>query len=174
MPILSRLKLKKPTVMEWLICIVMIAIVIALVVPAQQWAGNGTLRIPVHVLVFDFSTGEAIEGARVSIVRASPPTSADVIRQYPQRFSAASENASQTESTNITGEDGTVVIDHEFRTGASHRSPDFRAHLQGEWVVVAAPGYPSVTVQVRPEPQLTRELRKQGKIDMTIGLKPSQ
>jgi hypothetical protein len=73
--------------------------------------------------------------------------------------------------TGATEADGTVVIEFDFRTGASHTQPESRAHLSFYWVYVRANGFGGVFVPVRHNPLPTAVL-KQKELFVPIGLTP--
>ncbi len=155
------------TRIEWLALVAVVAVLTALVIPETRWASSGSLRLPVHVTVFDAAEGRLIPRADVSIFHASPAADRSEI---PGPVSEDFVMSSTQNGRGITGDDGTAVIDYEFRTGASNASPAPKAHLRWEWVMVSADGYEAAVVPVRYNSVPTQTLRSEKQLSVLIGL----
>lgn len=168
-----RLRIRRPSLLESVVSVLIIVVAILLLLPGQ-WVADGSIEVPVRVRVFDAVEARPIRDAQVAIVRAPPAIPNFAIDEYRGRFSREYLDHLQRESPHLTGEDGTVAIRHEFNTSASHKNPEFRAHLAWGWVVVSAEGYGTVVVPVRYESQPTRVLREQGEVFVAVGLMPAE
>ncbi len=167
------------TLIEWLAVVAIIAILIALLVPPVQWASSGSIRIPVQVVVFNPETGEAVQDARVAIVRGLPAGEEFSLADHRERLSglkellAAGDIGALNGSVGAgTGSDGTVTLDVEFRTEASHKNPVPRAHTRWYWVLVSADRHGTVAVPLRYESLTTKQLREQKTLLAYVGLLP--
>jgi hypothetical protein len=165
-----RLRIRRPSLVESLVLVTIIAILVALLLPGPQWAADGSIEVPVRVRVFDAAEARPIPAAEVAIFRAPPPLPDFAIDQYRGRFSREYLEQVAANNRHVTGNDGSVVIVHEFRTGASHKDPEFRAHVSWEWVMVSAKGYGTVVVPVRYESAPTKDVREQGELFVAVGL----
>lgn len=164
---------KRPTLTEFLVVITITLILIALILPSVKWASSGSIQLPVRIVVFDAARARPIEGAQVAILWAPPLVGERKIEEYRDRFPADLFEDLAAEDRHLTGAEGTVVVDHEFQTGGSHRRP-VHAHLRWYWVMVVAEGYNGVVIPVRHESQQTAFLRDQKELLVTIGLMPMQ
>ena len=169
-----RLRLRRPSLVESLVLVSIIAILVALLLPGAEWAADGPIEVPVRVRVFDAAEARRIPSAEVAIFRAPPPLPDFAIDEYRGRFSREYLEQVSANDPHVTGDDGSVVIVHEFRTGASHKNPEFRAHLSWEWVMVSAKGYGTVVVPVRYESAPTKVIREQGELFVAVGLMPTR
>lgn len=156
---------KRPTLTEFLVVITITLILIALILPSVKWASSGSIQLPVRIVVFDAARARPIVGAKVAILWAPPLVGERTIEEYRDRF--------PDDLFEDLGAEGTVVVDHEFRTGGSHRRPA-HAHLRWYWVMVVAEGYNGVVIPVRHESQPTAFLRDQKELLVTIGLMPTK
>jgi hypothetical protein len=161
-------QIRKPTVIELLVVVATITILLALILPATQWAARGDIRLPVRVLVFDAARGRPIANAHVGIFRAPPIRGLKSFEETPDQYDP--RNHVRGEDSGTTGADGAVVIEYEFRTGANHERPTMYAHLTWAWVSVQAEGFGSIVVPVRYESQPTATLRKQTELLISVGL----
>jgi len=167
------LRLRRPSLVKSLVLVTIIAILVALLLPGAKWAADGSIEIPVRVRVFDAAEARPIQGAEVAIFRAPAPLPTFAIDEYRDRFSREYLEQVAAHDRHVTSNDGSVVIVHEFRTGASHKNPEFRAHLSWAWVMVVAQGYGTVVVPVRYESAPTNDIQKQGELFVAVGLMPA-
>jgi hypothetical protein len=158
------------TVLEWLIIAVIIAIIVLLLLPASEWASSGTINVPVHVVVFDGETASPISDAVVAIIWAPPATGDFALERYHEYFSAAWKSMAAGKMGVSTGPDGSITIDFEFRTGASHVNPEPRAHTRWYWLLVSAEDYGAVAVPLRYDSMTTKSLRQQKSLPAYVGL----
>ena len=158
------------TLLEWLVIAVIIAILVALVLPDSEWASSGTIVVPVHVVVFDGGTALPIKDAVVGIVRAPPATGDFAHDEYREAFSSAWSAMAKGEFGSRTGADGSVTIEFEFPTGASHVNPEPRAHTRWFWLLVSSKKYRAVVVPLRYESISTKSLREQRILQAYVGL----
>jgi Tfp pilus assembly protein FimT len=63
----TRWRFRWPTLIELLAVVAIIAVLIAVIVPATQWASSGSMHLPVNVLVFDADQNLPIANASVTI-----------------------------------------------------------------------------------------------------------
>ncbi|MEJ7594233.1 MAG: hypothetical protein WKF77_22070 [Planctomycetaceae bacterium] len=164
--------LRKPTLIELLLLIAIIAVVVALILPVTKWAASGSIRFPVRVLVFDAVRGRPIANAHVGIFRAAPLDDLKSLEESPDEYDPT--NRVRDDDSGTTSADGAVVINYEFRTGANYERPTMYAHLTRAWVSVKAEGYGSIVVPVRYESQPTATLRTQKEILVSVGLIPME
>ena len=162
--------LRKPTPIELLVLIAIIAVVVALILPATKWAASGNIRFPVRVLVFDAVGGRPIANAHVGIFRAAPLYDLKSLEERPDDYSP--RNRVRDDDSGATSADGAVVINYEFTTGANYERPTMSAHLRWAWVNVKAEGSGNIVVPVRYESQPTATLRTQREILVSVGLIP--
>ncbi len=166
--------LRRPTWIEWLVVIAVIAIVVALIVPGFQWASSGSIRFPVRVFVFDAARARPIPQAQIAILRGPLPRARIDIDDIRDRVSDNLFERLPSDSLGLTGKDGTAVVHCEFSTGANHKRPEPHAHLQFAWVVVVAQPYGTVVVPVRHDSMPTAKLREQKELFVPIGLVPAE
>ncbi|HUG69662.1 MAG TPA: hypothetical protein VMM76_18065 [Pirellulaceae bacterium] len=164
---------RRPTLIEILVVIAFISVVVALVLPPVKWASTGDIRFPVRVLVFDATRASPIADARVGIVRAMPLDGVESLEHNREVFSPTIFDWVRLEHHGTTGDDGCVVIEYEFGTGAGHDRPTPHAHLRWAWVVVAANGYGGVVIPVRHDSLPIGTLREQKELLVPVGLMPS-
>ncbi|MGZ0172923.1 MAG: hypothetical protein ACKVHE_25595 [Planctomycetales bacterium] len=160
--------LRRLTWVEWLVVVVVIGIVVALIIPGVKWASSGSIRFPVRVFVFDAALARPIPEARIAILHGPLPHSGFDIDDIRQRVPSDLFEYLPSDSLGLTGNDGTVIVHHEFSTGASHKRPNPHAHLQFAWVVVVAQGYGTVVVTVRHDSM--SKLREHKELYLPIGL----
>ena len=160
--------LRRPTLIGWLAIAAIVTVTIALFLPAQQWVADGSLKVPVRVIVFDAIDGIPIVGARVVIFHAPPWMGWDSMKESRDRYNPTKRYRSS--ETGETDDEGTAVIHYEFRTSSSNSNPTPKAHLRWAWVHVDADGYGEVVVPVRHESAPTKDLKTQGEIAVPIGL----
>jgi Flp pilus assembly pilin Flp len=156
------------TGLEWIVIVAIIAVLIALLYPQTQWVSDGSIRLPVRVIVIDAEQGTPISGAKVLVSRgpwAKDPKALDELRD---RFASGFIDDLPQKYFATTDEKGVAVIEHEFFTSASDRRPVSHAHLDYNWVRVEAEGYRAAFVPVRDESQPTALLRKQGEVLVQI------
>ena len=161
-----RQRLKRVTLIELLTVTAVIAVLIAIFLPPAKWASSGTITVPVRVLVFDPVHEKPVANAHVTIIRSPPLRDLDDLQSIKEQL--------PTELPSVTSESGAVVINYEFRTGASQVRPKPWAHLTWAWIVVKADGYGGVVVPVRYESQTTSDVRENGELLVTIGLLPTK
>lgn len=147
------------TLLDWLVVIVIVVILGALLLPPAQWVADGTIDVPVRVVVFDAVTTRPITDAAVAIVGA--PSAAGVFGLEQRREVVANTlPAIDREDFSVrTNETGTATIDVKFDTVASNRNPERRAYTGSFWVIVSADQYGRVVVPCainRPQPSLFR------------------
>jgi hypothetical protein len=166
------------TLIEWLVVAAIAAVLIALLVPPVQWA-DGSIKVPVKVVVFNPETGQPVQDARVAIVRGLPASEEFSLADHRERLSGLRELLVAGDLGTLngsvgagTGRDGTVTLDVEFRTGASHRNPVPRAHTRWYWVLVSADRCGTVAVPLRYESLTTKQLREQQTLSAYVGLLP--
>ena len=159
---------------ECLVALAIIAALAALIRPGMQWASSGSIRVPVRVFVFDATHGMPIADARVAIFRAPPLFGSNSLEDHRNRYNPTSFDqmspVGEGFGKGTTEADGTVVIEYDFRTGASHRRPEPHAHLEYAWVHIHAVGLGGVVVPVRHESQPTATMRKQKELLVPVGL----
>lgn len=148
--------------------VAIVAVLVALILPATKWAASGNIRFPVRVFVFDAAHGSPIANAHVGIFWA--PSRPDVKSLADGRDSYDPENRIREGESGTTDSGGTVVINYNFTTGANHERPTMYAHLRVAWVHVHAEGYGGVVVPVRHDSLPTAILRKQKELLVPIGM----
>jgi hypothetical protein len=158
------------TILEWLVIAVIIAILVALVVPDVEWASSGTIVVPVHVVVFDGKTMLPLADAVVGIVWAPPASGDSTLDKYREPFSSAWIAMARGEFGSRTGADGSVTIEFEFPTGASHVNPESRAHTRWYWLLVSSKENGAAVVPLRYESISTKSLREQRMLQAYVGL----
>jgi hypothetical protein len=159
---------RRPTLVEALVLIAIVAILVALIVPGTHWAASGSIRLPVRVVVFDAARGEPISDAHVAIFYAPPLL--DLKSLETERDLYDSKTRVRDGNSSTTDANGTAVIEYEFRTGANHERPEMHAHVRWAWVHVHAGGYGGVVVPVRNESLPTKTLRDQKELLVPVGL----
>lgn len=170
-PMGLRLTMALPkTLLEWLVIAAIIAILVALLLPAREWASSGTIVVPVHVVVFDGETMLPITDAVVGIFRAGPATEDFSRDVYRETFSSAWSTMAKGEFGSRTGADGSVTIEFEFPTGASHVNPEARAHTRWYWLLVSSKEYGAAVMPLRYESITTKSLRQQKILQAYVGL----
>jgi|GEM_PF-3674757 len=154
---------------EILVIIASISVLTALLTASTKWASDGDIRVPVKIFVFDAASCRPIPNAEC-LVFWSPLVldATNLTDDCHSRSLAISEWPESSRS--VTDPTGTSVIEHKFNTSASYKNPITRAHLANAWVRVEATGFGGVVVPVRYEGKPTSELRKDGKISVSIGL----
>lgn len=168
-----KLRIRRPSLVEGVVSLLIIVVAIVLLLPGE-WVADGSIEVPVRVRVFDAAAARPIRDAQVAIIRARPPLPEFAIDEYREQFSREYLGRLQQNAPHLTGDDGTVAIRHEFNTSASHKNPEFRAHLAWGWVVVSAEGYGTVVVPVRYESLPTKVIREQGEVFVAVGLMPAE
>jgi hypothetical protein len=116
-------RLAEITGLEWIVIVAIVAVLIALLYPQTQWVSDGSIRLPVRVIVFASEHGTPISGAKVMVSRgpwAKDPKALDELRD---RFASEPIGDLPQKYFATTDEKGVAVIEHEFLTGASHRRP---------------------------------------------------
>jgi len=149
---------------KFLAGLAVMAFVAAMILPAMQpaeWAASGHLQIPVRVLVFDAATQRPISDAELKMFHASTTSDNSKIPDVPH---------SDRVSYATTGPDGTALINYEFRTSASDKSPEMKAQLTSEWMSVSSEGYSSVLVPIGDDWRPTKRLRESGELKIHVGL----
>jgi hypothetical protein len=167
-------RLRRLTLIEWLVIIMIITVLAAILIPPVKWASSGRMQIPVRVFVFDAQAARPIARAQVTLFRAPPLTDAKLLSEFPERYDPDQSERLYGVFEGVTGADGMAVIENEFRTGANHEHPITRSHVSWVWVAVKAKGYSSIVVPLRYEDVPTAELRKQGELSVTVGLLPTE
>lgn len=166
-----RLSMALPkTLLEWGVIAVIIAILVALMLPDVEWASSGTVVAPVHVVVFDGKTMLPIADAVVGIVRAAPAAGDLALDDYRETFMSAWSAMAEGESGSRTGSDGSVTIEFEFPTSASHENPEARAHTRWYWLLVSSKEYGAAVMPLRYESITTKSLQQQKVLQAYVGL----
>lgn len=153
------------TLLEWLVIIAILIVLIALWFAPVTWVSDGTITLPVHVRVFDPTSGAPISNAKVGVLRYRTISGTDDIEPLETDLAHIIRNP--------TNAAGSVSIDQMFYTNASDRNPIPRAHLSGVWVIVEADGYHRALLTVGNVSVPTAELRKRGEILVPVGLLPN-
>ncbi len=162
--------LRRLSRIEWLILAGIVAVLIALLLPALQWASSGDIELPVRVLVFDARSGSPIAGARVGLLRAAPWFDDEYAEHYRDYVAPDVFDGIKEENQGFTNSGGQIVIVYKFRTSASHNRPTPHAHTTWVWAAVQADGFGGALVQLRQESMPTRQLREQQELRIPIGL----
>lgn len=162
---------KPPTKLEWVVVVLIVATLIALLIPQTQWAGSGHRIMPVIVEVFDAPSGKPIVGARVTVTRCrSPEQGANYGGCFPENIHEANYPRSEFGKTNANG---WVRIEHDFETSSGNSG--FYVSLFRGWVCVDARGYGGVAVPIRHTPTRRETVVSKGvpnDIVVPIGLFP--
>lgn len=161
-------RLRKITLIEWLVMAAIVGVVVALIWPAPKWARSGERPFPVEITIFNGQSLKPIIGARVTVVRALPATGESPPAAFGDTLSL--ETLKYSESCGISGADGVARFETLFRTGANHVRPETHAHLSRYWVLVAADGFSPVGFPLRTESVPTKEIREQGRISAMVAL----
>lgn len=156
---------------EWAIVVAIGGVLVALLVPGIQWVADGDCIFPIRVIVFDAIANRPISGAHVTIFRA-PPVTFEEIASARIQWHGSRETGPRDEA--ITDVTGGVVIDHRFRSIASHNRPTPHLQMSWEWVEVRAEGYGGVVVPVRLESRPVEEVRRDSELLVPIGLLPDR
>lgn len=164
--------IRRLTLLEWLVVAGIVVCLIALLLPAAQWASSGDIEAPVRVLVFDAKSATPISGARVGILRGAPWYDDEFAAHYRDYVTPGVFDGIVETNQGVTNTDGQIVIIYKFRTGASHKRPTPHAHTSWVWVAVQADGFGGAVVQLRQESVPTRQLREQKELRLPIGLMP--
>ena len=166
------------TVLDWVIVVAIIGVLIALLVPDAQWVSDGEIDVPVRVLVFDAKQAVPIPNARAVIARATFWVDDDFLKDFHERFPDI-ETLERDLNDGLKGlgqgqtsEDGSVTIPFRFRTNASNKNPETKAHVGWAWIAVRAEGYAGVVIPVGNESVPTKKLRQQKELRVPIGLMP--
>lgn len=167
-------RLRRLTLIEWLVRITIVSILAALLLPPVQWVSDGYLRISVRVFVFDAKAAKPLSQAHVKLFRAPPLTDAKLLSEFPERYDPDQPERLYGVVEGVTGADGIEVIEYEFSVSASHRNPVSQAHTSWAWVAVQAKGYGSIIVPLSYESLPTAELKRQGELPVTVGLLPTE
>lgn len=155
---------------EWLILAVIAVFLIALLIPGEKWASDGTIEVTVHVVVFDLETNEPVENASVAIVR-TPPNSSDSASGDSNELIAETWNNLRSGNIGVnTDSSGSVLINQQFRTGATHIHPEPRAHTRWYWVLVSAEDYGGTAIPLRYDAVTLESLREQAALPVYVGL----
>jgi hypothetical protein len=154
----------RPTLIDLLIVVAIIAVAAAFLLPAVKWASSGSLVVPVQVTVFDVLTAQPIEGASIAIVRGVSTHAEFTLEEYSEylRWGADPEFSGMSHRhvpRGGSGTNGIATIPVEFNTGASHNHPEARAHTNWYWLIVQAPGYSGVAVPLTDRPHATKDLK---------------
>ena len=157
-----RTRFRSLTLIEWLAIAAVLALLAALLVPETQWASSGSLKLPVRVVVKEATSGRPIPDAAVGLIRRFDDTATSA----PDDLFPLTRDVHRA----VTGPDGVALIEYEFRTGASHRSPVPKSHLRREWAVVLSPGYEAVAVPVGHDAVPTKDLRDQKVLTIPVSL----
>jgi hypothetical protein len=163
-------KVLELSLIEWLILVMILAIVIALTLPGPQWASSGTIEMPVRIVVFDAKTTLPISDADVAIFRAPPATGNFDLAEYRDPIANTLAAMERDDLGKKTDSNGSATIVFEFRTGASHVHTESRAHTSWYWVIVSADGYGSAVLPLRYETLPTKVLREQEFLPAYVGL----
>lgn len=159
--------------LEWLVLLAIIAALVALLFPLQQWASSGEIEYPVRVLVFDATTGKPIVGCRVAVIRHKALSGDDPLKDYGDPFPQQNvfENI-PAEDQGVTDATGSLTVTRKFSTGASSHHPHTRARLTNVWVVAQAKAYGGVAIPVGYASMPLKELRASPHLLVPIGLVP--
>ncbi len=159
-------RLGRVTIAEWIVTVVIIGILIALLLSNVYSVGTGEIDVAVRVLVFDVTTSQPIENAKVAIVWGGWPHSQGEVRELAGRFPDADFEDFPYEETQA---DGSASIAVTFATNSSTRNPG-RADTSNYWVVISANGYGMMTTPLRYERTFTQSLLDSGNLFVTVGL----
>jgi hypothetical protein len=162
--------IRRLTLLEWVVIATIVLLLIALLIPATQWASSGDIELPVRVLVFDAQLAMPITGARVGILRGPPWIDDEFSVHYRKYFAPGIFDGILKTDQGVTDTNGQVVVNYKFRTGASHKRPIPHAHTSWVWAAVQADGFGGAVVQVRQESVPTSQLREQKELRVPIGL----
>lgn len=163
---------KKLSAAELTVIVVILAVLFALLSVKPQWVSGGTIQIPVRVFVFDPINRRPIPNADCAIFHASPILDASSLTKDHPVFDNVSMKEWPQSCRGTTDETGFATIEYTFRTSASDRHPNSRAHLMNEWVRVEADGFGSIAVPVGYDEGPASEMRKDGAFVVSIGLFP--
>lgn len=162
------------TVIDWIVLVVICAVILALIIPKTKWASSGSLQVPVKIMVFDLSTGSPIPHAQVTLFRAPPVHGLQAFLEDHDRYRPAHYKGFVHElQRGETDLQGSATIGYEFRTGANYENPAPRAHTNWVWVEVRAAGYGVVVVPIRHESLATSGIKERGELAVPIGLEPA-
>lgn len=162
------------TRVEWLVVLVIVALLIALLYPSVQWVSDGSIQIPVRVFVFDVAHSRPIPDAHVAIVHGPLPRAGIDINEIHERVPDDLFEKLPSDLTALTGKDGTAVVHREFPTSASRKHPESKTHLHLAWVVVQALNYGTVAVPLAQDSMPTALLKEQQELFVPIGLKQAE
>jgi hypothetical protein len=156
---------------EVLLVVANLCVLLALLVEPVKWASDGDIRLPVKIFVFDAFNCRPIPNAECLLFRALPVLDASNLTDDCPNCSSIGECPNECRS--VTDATGFSVIEYKFHTSASDKNPITRAHLTSTCVRVEATGFGGVVVPLRYEGRPTSELRKEGKISVSLGLIPA-
>lgn len=163
---------KKISVAEVTVIVVILAVLYALFSPKPTWVSDGTIRIPVRVFVFNATNRRPISNAECAVFHASPILDASSLTKDHPVFNNVPMKEWPQSCRGTTDETGSAAIEYTFRTSASNKHPNSRAHLMNEWVRVEADGFGGVAVPVGYDEGPASEMRKDGEFVVSIGLFP--
>lgn len=163
---------KKINVAKATLIVVVLAVLYALLSPKPTWVSDGTIRIPVRVFVFNATNRRPISNAECAVFHASPILDASSLANDHPVFDNVPMKEWPQSCRGTTDETGSVAIEYTFRTSASNKHPNSRAHLMNEWVRVEADGFGGVAVPVGYDEGPASEMRKDGEFVVAIGLFP--
>jgi hypothetical protein len=164
------LRIRRPSLVESLVLVTIIAILVALLLPGPQWAADGSIEVPVRVRVFDVATAQPIAAADVVPFRGPWRDEPFSIDEYRDWFPHENPRLAELGKHYKSDKNGTVVVPSECPTTASHKHPDPVAHVPGWWLMVSAEGYGATVLPVRYESVPTRVIDERGELLVTVGL----
>lgn len=163
-------KILPKTLVEWLVVIVIVAFLAGLLIPPVVWVADGTIEVPVRVVVFDAATARPITNAAVGIVRAPSAEGVIGLEERREVVAMALPAIDLEEFAVRADENGSATIDVTFNTVCSNRNPERRAHTGSFWVIVSADGYGRVVVPLRYQSTPTASLQDQGELPVYVGI----
>lgn len=161
-------RLRQITAFEWLVMAAIVGVLVVLLYPAPQWVADGEINALIEVTVFDAQSLQPVDGARVTVVRATPGTGEYPVAEFSGELSPTVLN--DPDFSAVTGPDGIARVTRQFHTVASNRNPVTRALVGGHWILVAREGFGTVAIPLRTEPVPIKQIREQGKISAMVPL----
>ncbi|REJ94740.1 MAG: hypothetical protein DWQ34_08380 [Planctomycetota bacterium] len=158
------------TWIEWLVVVVIAAILVALLLPEPKWAASGSIEVPVRVYVFDAETIEPVEGAHVALIRGPIPGDRLGFVEYQDHFDSGWRAMKEGWFGETTQADGFATVECEIPTGSSHKNPESCAHASLFWILVSSDDHVRVAVPLRYQSIPTKSLREEGVLPVFVGV----
>lgn len=162
--------IRKPTLIEILLIVAIVAVLLGLLLPETQWVADGTIEVPVRVLVFDAGSALPIEHAEVAIFRCGPWLDDEFLKEFREDWTPGMLDDVENPVRAISDAKGEAIITYRFNTSCSNKNPTPRAATSLRWVAVRAPGHGGATVQLRATSTPTAELRANQGLKLAVGL----